>query len=223
MRRKRYKFCLKEVFPLKDNVAIILIRFMAAFNDLQAIFECYKRHNKDLENKIDQEINLAKRCYFFRLTCGHLYEVLKIFNTFKDNEHLKKLVANMKDVGKEAHDNLLKMPADFHKQICKIRNNCSFHYPNEKAIKRAIRDFAATEESNIISSKTYKGTRFIVADDIMSFIVDFSVGRKFVDMEKMIKQVADAQGQLFQFIDCLFLAYLEDRKLTNRIRVVEVP
>ena len=103
MTRKRYKFCLKEIFPPDDPVAITLIRFMAAFNDLQAIFECYRRHNKDLENKIDHEINLAKRCYFFRLTCGHLHEVLKIFNTFKDNGHLKKLVANMKDVGKEAH------------------------------------------------------------------------------------------------------------------------
>lgn len=83
MMRKRYKFCLKDVFPPDDPVAINLIRFMAAFNDLQVVFECYKRQDKDIKNKIDQEINLAKGCYFFRLTCGHLHEVLEIFKTFK--------------------------------------------------------------------------------------------------------------------------------------------
>lgn len=214
---------MKEIFPPDDSVAIILIGFMSAFNDLHAVFECYKRHADDFRNKVDQEINLAKRCYFFRLTCGHLYEVLKIFKSLENDANVKKLINNIEKIGKEAYGNLSAIPTGFHNSICRIRHNASFHYPNKKEIKKAIINFTSIEESSIISSKTYGGTRFMVADDVMNFIVDSSLEEipADMDMEKMIQQVADAQGQLFRLIDCLFVAYLKDRKLFSRIKVEE--
>lgn len=130
----------------------------------------------------------------------------------------------MKDEGKKARDNLLRIHKGFYPQLSQIRNNASFHYghTNEKIIKKSINDFKDDEGSCVILNNVFRGTRFIVADDIMNKIMLLSVGGTVDEMKAMIQQVADVQGNLNQFIDCLLVAYLKDRKLFNRIEVEEV-
>lgn len=219
MTRKIYKFYLKEIFPPDDPVAIILIRFMAAFNDLQTILECYLRNKADLKNRISQEINVAKRCYFFRVSCGHLQEVLDIFKSIKNNSGIKRLV-NKKPAGKKAYCELLKIlnKDTLYSHLCQIRNNAVFHYgnSNEKMVKNAINGFKDAEESCVIIDKLNRKSRFIVADDVINGMLTYLEPK--VDMEGMIKQIEDAQVYLFDFINFLVVAYIQERNLSGQIR-----
>lgn len=218
MTRKRYKFYLKETFPPDDPVAIMLIRFMAAFNDLYTILECYMRHIKDLKNGIGQDINVAKRCYFFRVTCGHLHEVLCIFESIKNNNNIIRLINNKKSVGKKAYCKLLKIPHTFYSQLCQIRNNMSFHYgkTNEKMIKNSINGFKDSENSCVIVDKLNRKNRFIVADDIINGMLNYLKPR--ICMRKMIQQIEDVQVDLFDFINFLAVVYIQERNLSGQIR-----
>jgi hypothetical protein len=168
------------------------------------------RHNRNLKNGISQDINVAKRCYFFRLTCGHLYEALSVFKIIKEERDIKQLINN-KSIGGKAYRKLLKIPNDFYKQLCQIRHNAVFHYGtrNEKIIKEAIEGFKNSEESSIMVSKLNRKTRYIIADDIINAMLGYL--RPPVNIGKIIRQIEDAQIRLADFINFLSIAYIQDR------------
>ncbi|MBI1976836.1 MAG: hypothetical protein HYS56_04940, partial [Candidatus Omnitrophica bacterium] len=152
---RKQQFKIKEMFPSEDNFAVVLVRFLAAFNDLQVMFECYQGcEYAGEQGEIKKDITLAKRCYFFRMTCGHLYEVLEILKkSINHQKEMKNQIKNIGEEGKQACERLMlivnKQEKGFFKQLLLVRNHACFHYglKNNELIQNALRDLKEEESS----------------------------------------------------------------------------
>lgn len=208
-----------RIFP-RDNPRVVpLLQFMAAVNDTITAQLCFLSVDDGAGTEGDTLLAAARRNYFFRLACGHLYEGLSAFRQAIRAGALKGKVERMPEEGKQAYETLLAAadpdnPETFWYRVLKpIRDAGIFHYPPEM-FREALSSYPPERRGRFLLAPTHAETRFIFADDLVSRTVlspVIGVDRSN-EARQAVGQVATLQGALAKFFHWLLVVLFEDNK-----------
>lgn len=215
-----------RAFPPDSPQSVPLMQFMAAVNDTITAQLCFLAVDEGEESDVERLISAAKRNYFFRLACAHLYEALVAFRQAERVNALQPLIQLMPDEGRQAYQTLLTSadpanPDTFWYRILRpIRNAGIFHYLSE-TFREALGACPRNMTSHLVLAPIHGDSRFIVADNLISRTVLIPViGPEGSDAARQaVRQVAALQGALATFCHYLLLVLFQE----NRHAIREVP
>lgn len=217
---------VNRVFPFEDPRTISLLQFMAAVNDTITAQLCFLSVDEGANTEADNLLAAARRNYFFRLACGHLYEGLSAFRQAIRAGALQSIVERMPDEGRKAYETLL-AAADpdnrdtfWYRVLKPIRDAGIFHYLSQ-TFRKAISTHPPGRKGRFILGPTHADTRFIFSDDLISqTVLGPVIGvDKSEEAGQAVAQVVRLQGALANLFHWLLVVFFEE----NRDAIREVP
>ena len=142
----------------------------------------------------------------------------------------KRLIDTLATDGKQALENLRRAGDDLRSQLAASRNNAIFHY-NRDELTRALKTFIQmfSEKEKVESRIHFKGNVawYLLPDSLREVIVyKFTTGDDTVRIPEMVGQflrrVMSVQADLNTFLEEMTVAYLNDRKIEDEMRLESI-
>lgn len=208
-----------RLFPPDNPQSVPLLQFMAAVNDTitaQLYFLGVGEANGSVAEGL---VVAAKRNYFFRLACGHLYEGLCAFRQAERANALRTMVERMPPEGRQAYETLLAAAdpdnADtfWYRVLRPIRTAGIFHYLTE-TFRDALLEYPQGLRNHLVLAPIHGDSRFILTDNLISRTVLIPViGPEDSDEARQaVRQVASLQGALARFCHWFLAVLVEERR-----------
>lgn len=206
---------VRRLLPVHDPRSVRLVQFMAAANDAITAGILYLNVDEGGGSAAEQCLAAAKRTYFVRLACGHLYEGLSVFRRAVNADALTDFLPDLQQEGREAYDTLLREadPADpanfFHRVLHPMRHRAVFHYQYEDFRRVMADEREPFTRSFLVLGRVQGRSRFIVADDVAVRLVAEVIGDPESDQARQIAAtIARLQGALSTFVHHLLIVLL---------------
>jgi len=173
---KKINLKLSDLLALGESEASLLVRMMAACNDIMLANRCVGY----FDNSTEANSKEARR-YFINIHAGHLTEAVNLIRELQKNENMTAIIEDCSDDSKECFNDLLKHirgkknhSDNFSEKCKKIRDKVVFHY-DKKMFKEAINKRAKNPRGNEVHVTISNDIRFLrpfnLADDVIDTLV----------------------------------------------------
>lgn len=209
---------VQELLPTDDPRSIRLVQFMAAANDTITAGVLYLNVDDGQGSPAERALAAARRNYFFRLACGHLYEGLSAFRAAVNAGALTDFLPHLNQDGQAAYETLLGEadPANqasfFYRILRPIRTRAVFHYMYEH-FERVMADQGEPfSRSFLVLGPALGQSRFIVADDLAVRLTAEIIGQVCSQQAgEAVQTVAHLQGSMSTFMHHLLVVLYNQR------------
>jgi len=212
-----------RLLPLDDPRSVRLVQFMAAANDTITAGVLFTNVDEGQGSPAERALAAARRNYFVRLACGHLYEGLSAFRRAVNADALTDFLPDLHQEGREAYDTLLReadpvnQASFFHQILYPIRHRAVFHYQHEDFRRVMADEREPFTRSFLVLGPVQGQSRFIVADDVAARLVGEVIGDpESHQARQVVATIARLQGALSTFVHHLLIVLLN--RHTDAIR-----
>lgn len=208
-----------RIFPPNSPQSVPLLQFMAAVNDTITVQLCFLGVNEGKGTEGERLLAAARRNYFFRLACGHLYEGLSAFRRAVRANALQGMVERMPPEGRQAFETLLaasdpdNRDTFYYRVLKPIRDYGIFHYLPEK-FHQALSTYPQDKKSYLVLAPIHADTRFILADDLIyriSLLPTIGSDGSY-EAVHAVSQVASLLGALAEFLHSLLVVLVDENR-----------
>lgn len=229
-----WKFKIKDWFDSTDPVACVILRLLAADEDLMNIERFKEILETDMpEVQVDEVTTIKRnnsRFFLLKLRLSFLHNVFKEVigygkgrKCLRVQQSLDDLVTAMNVEVQTAYDELkatMKKNKTTMKVIANFRNRVSFHY-SDGSFRKAL-DLVDLDIGEMIVNDLEKDLRSIVTYQILGLIPHKPILKKD-EVIKIKEEVELLQGMLHIFTIKLFDEYFMSRRLDSKIISSEDP
>lgn len=215
---------ISDWFPSKDPVALLVLQFLVAWEDLATI-DRFKEVLEQAEPQVHgDEIGTTrwKRGHFFllRIRLGILRNIFEdlIGKWSQKYPPQEGLISALGSDVKAAYDLFLTSRSVHPKLVTileKFRHNTIFHY-DTNAMSKAL-DLMIGREGEIILNQKTQSIEFIVATQVLDMV---PAGKVSLQEVEEIRAAADqVQSRFRTFVYQLLSAYMQQRRLLDKVEL----
>jgi hypothetical protein len=222
------KFQICDWFPSKDPIALLVLQFLVAWEDLATI-DRFKEVLGQAESQVaEDEIGTTRwrRGHFFllRVRLGIMRNIFEDLIEKWSPKHLpqERLISALGSDVKASYDSLLTCRSIYPKLFTileRFRHKTIFHY-DTNAMSKALNLMKGREGEIILSPKS-QSIEFIAATQVLDMVPAGQISSQ--EVEEIHAAVDQVQSQFRTFVYQLLLAYTQQRSLLDRIRSSTTP
>jgi hypothetical protein len=199
-RMRLAKADLSKLEPSQRNALLLLGH---ASNQLTVLLKTlHFSLNNDVGDEVQQSVAAGQSQILLRLLVGLVFETWDMLRErIIEAALFERYQESLSELGRDVHDEL-KSHFEQSSLIIQIRNNLSYHYPNDKVLNRAFEDTPEDEPWDWYLTEQIANSFYFLSDLVMTHaVIRFSGEQDAISAhKKFVEEVSKVSNLLIEFI-----------------------